>query len=241
VHAGDPCAGGAECNATCDEAAKSCAAPAGAACTDDGALCTFDVCDGAGGCAHVGGPRPTCKHPTRRGAAQLTLVPRPGAGADRLDWTFAHGDATAASELGNPRGTTPYGFCVFDATGALLVDVEVPPGGTCGGKPCWSAKRGRVLYRDPSGAATGLTEVAVKPGRAGKATARVSGRSAALALPPLPIVALPLTVQLVNGAGACWGAVYSAPLANVADEFRAKSDKPRSRPAGANLRGGPKP
>lgn len=52
VHAGDPCAAGAECNRTCDEAAGTCAAPAGAACTDDGNACTDDRCDGLGACAH---------------------------------------------------------------------------------------------------------------------------------------------------------------------------------------------
>ncbi len=52
AHAGDPCAGGAECNRTCDESRDSCARPAGAACTDDGNGCTNDVCDGSGACTH---------------------------------------------------------------------------------------------------------------------------------------------------------------------------------------------
>ena len=240
VHAGDPCAGGAECNDACDEAGRSCATPAGSSCTDDGALCTTDVCDGAGGCTHVTGPRPACKQPARRGGSRLTLTQRPAVENDRLEWTFAHGDATSAEELGDPLTATGYALCVFDGVGALLVDAEAPPGGTCAGKPCWTAKRGRIHFRDPTGGTTGLSEMAVKSGRAGKTTARVSGRGAGLGLPALPVANLPVTVQLLNGAGTCWGAVYGAPLSNVAKQFRAKSEKPRSRPARSSPRGGPK-
>jgi hypothetical protein len=58
VHAGDPCAGGIECNATCNEAADNCFAPAGTACADDGNVCTNDQCTGAGTCAHPGNTAP---------------------------------------------------------------------------------------------------------------------------------------------------------------------------------------
>ncbi len=50
---GDPCAGGAACNSTCNEATDTCFDPAGTPC-DDGDVCTpADSCDGAGQC--VGG------------------------------------------------------------------------------------------------------------------------------------------------------------------------------------------
>jgi cysteine-rich repeat protein len=53
IHTGiDPCAGGAECNNVCNEAAKGCAAVAGTPCTDDGNACTSDQCDGTGSCTH---------------------------------------------------------------------------------------------------------------------------------------------------------------------------------------------
>jgi hypothetical protein len=53
VHAGDPCAGGAECNDFCNESAETCYQPAGTACGDSGDTdCSDpDTCDGAGGCA----------------------------------------------------------------------------------------------------------------------------------------------------------------------------------------------
>jgi hypothetical protein len=52
VHAGDPCAGGLECNNTCNEAFNECLASFGTPCTDDGNQCTTDTCDGNGTCVH---------------------------------------------------------------------------------------------------------------------------------------------------------------------------------------------
>ena len=52
VHSGNPCAGGGECNNSCNEAARSCAVAAGMPCTGDGNVCTTDQCDGFGACIH---------------------------------------------------------------------------------------------------------------------------------------------------------------------------------------------
>lgn len=49
--AGSPCPG-SDCRATCNETARNCFDPSGAACSDDGNACTEDVCDGAGVCVH---------------------------------------------------------------------------------------------------------------------------------------------------------------------------------------------
>ena len=49
-HAGDPCAAGAECADSCDEATDSCFDTMGTACTDDGNVCTDNACDGSGSC-----------------------------------------------------------------------------------------------------------------------------------------------------------------------------------------------
>ena len=51
-HAGDPCAGGSECNSSCQETTDTCYDTAGTVCTDDGNVCTDDTCDGAGACGH---------------------------------------------------------------------------------------------------------------------------------------------------------------------------------------------
>jgi Dictyostelium (slime mold) repeat len=52
VHAGNPCTGGPECNNICNEGPDNCFRPANAPCTDEGNVCTNDICDGAGACTH---------------------------------------------------------------------------------------------------------------------------------------------------------------------------------------------
>jgi alpha-tubulin suppressor-like RCC1 family protein len=52
-HAGDPCVGGGECADACDELAGNCYADAGDPCTDDGNVCTDNVCGAAGTCDPV--------------------------------------------------------------------------------------------------------------------------------------------------------------------------------------------
>jgi hypothetical protein len=52
VHAGDPCAAGAECANVCNEKDDVCRAPRGTACADDGNVCTDDFCNGSGSCVH---------------------------------------------------------------------------------------------------------------------------------------------------------------------------------------------
>jgi len=57
-HAGDPCAGNAECGNVCNEALDTCIAPSGTPCTDDGNVCTDDQCNGSGACVHPNNSAP---------------------------------------------------------------------------------------------------------------------------------------------------------------------------------------
>ena len=69
VHAGDPCAGGGECDDVCQEPYRSCFSYA--ACSDDGEPCTADRCNGAGVCAHT----PAAAGTTCRTATEACDVP----------------------------------------------------------------------------------------------------------------------------------------------------------------------
>ncbi len=51
-HHGDPCLSNGDCNEHCNESEGNCFNPPGTPCTDDGKVCTDDVCDGAGTCTH---------------------------------------------------------------------------------------------------------------------------------------------------------------------------------------------
>jgi hypothetical protein len=61
------------------------------------------------------------------------------------------------------------------------------------------------------------------PGATGSARVIVLGKGAALPLPPLGLTP-PVDVQLRNDAGECWGATYTNPDRNDAEQFRGRSD-----------------
>ena len=98
-------------------------------------------------------------------------------------------------------------------------------GGTCGTKPCWSAKPTGFVYTDKAGSSDGLQSEKVVAGAAGKTKASASGKGAALGLPTLPLVGT-VQVQLVNTAGSCFGATYSTPLPvpDPTTQYKAKSN-----------------
>jgi hypothetical protein len=52
----------------------------------------------------------------------------------------------------------------------------------------------------------------------------LKGRGATLKTPALPISHLPVKVQLINSASACWTATYGTTLKNETATFKAKSD-----------------
>jgi len=54
VSTGDPCSGGSECNVVCNEGPDTCFDANGTGCTDDGNVCTDDICNGSGSCVHPG-------------------------------------------------------------------------------------------------------------------------------------------------------------------------------------------
>jgi hypothetical protein len=120
------------------------------------------------------------------------------------------------SELGDPiAGTTSYSLCIYDETAgaaAFQAKLDVPPGGTCGGKPCWKTKTNKLSYRDPSGTAAGVRAILLKTGPAGKTKARLKARGT-----NVPAVGLPydqqdeVIVQLVNDENVCWESRYPAP------------------------------
>lgn len=57
-HAGNPCAGGEQCNDVCNEEGGNCFAPAVTSCATDDNVCTDDHCDGAGLCIHTANTAP---------------------------------------------------------------------------------------------------------------------------------------------------------------------------------------
>src|SRR6185503_14681668 len=77
---------------------------------------------------------------------------------DELSYEGSMAAAISPAQLGDPvAGTSAFRVCIWDTprdrtTPRLVYDAELPAGGTCRGKPCWSVLRtkgGRgVRFRD---------------------------------------------------------------------------------------------
>jgi cysteine-rich repeat protein len=226
VTAGETCDDGNLADGDCCSAA--CAFEPAASPCDDADPCTrADACDGAGACAGAPGPEPTCRE-ALRGAFQLRdRVPD---GRDLATWKWTKGAGTTVADLGDPvGGGTGYALCVYDAAGGawrVALQTVVPPGGTCGGKPCWrvagTGASAGYRYGDGSGARGGIRTITLKPGAAGKAAVIVRGKGARLAVPGLPLAQDPaVTVQLRSTAGGCWGTAYTPPASRSdASQFK---------------------
>ncbi len=97
--------------------------------------------------------------------------------------------------------------------------MQAPPAGNCAGKPCWrSLHDGAVVrYKDFGLLPDGVQQLTVRSGPLGKASIFLKGRGLPLPDPPMPFTQQPtITVQVVNGAGTCWGAAYVvAPRVNT--------------------------
>jgi acyl-homoserine lactone acylase PvdQ len=179
----------------------------------------------AGACGAA--PATGCRTPSIPGRALLVLKDKAPDTRDGLLWKWLKGATTAKSDFGDPLTTTDYRLCLYDGTAALVAHAEAPAGGTCDARrarPCWRESATGFKYVDRDLTPSGLQKVLLKAGPEGKARILVKGKGALLALPSLPVLDLPVTVQLLNGAGACWEASYGSTLRNQPELFKAKAD-----------------
>lgn len=189
---------------------------------------TPSVCHHVAPCAAV--PRDGCRRPTASKASVLVVEDHVRDQSDVLRWSWTKGAATATADFGDPRATTAYSLCVYekvDATPELRVSAIIPPGGTCTRKrPCWKATAHGFRYTDPGGSQDGVTSVELRAGSDRKAAVTFRARGTALDLPSAPFTPTSqVLVQLVNDAGTCWEASFSAPASkNVHGQFRDRSD-----------------
>ena len=188
-------------------------AVSGDGCSDQ---CRLELCPPAplGGClaAHARGARVTIKTPSNPHGSQVAV-----------SW---RGDGSTPAALGDPTTTTDYLLCVYDASGAQpRLTLAAPRGGTCKGRPCWSALPTQVRYGDAEYTPDGVSSLRVASGSTSVyslSARREHVLEEAAALPLLPLTG-PLTLQLVNSAGKCWSATFST-LMQSANEAKATSD-----------------
>ena len=143
---------------------------------------------------------------------------------DQLQWKWLKGAATDLAAFGQPDATSAYQLCLYDTEG-LLYSASIPAGGTCGTKPCWSAKSTGFQYGSKSLAPDGIAKVLLKAGADQKAQVQVKGKGALLAPPPPPFTNMPLRIQLKRlDAPECWEATFGTAAKNAPGTFKAKSD-----------------
>jgi hypothetical protein len=101
--------------------------------------------------------------------------------------------------------TADYTLCTYTGGSQTLVaEAAVPPGGLCGGVPCWKAISTKGYKYKDTGTNDGVTKIIVKSNSSpGKTKAQVKGRGANLpdigpASNPALDLDLPVKVQLVN-------------------------------------------
>ena len=146
---------------------------------------------------------------------------------DVVRWNWKNGADTALRDFADPvHGAASYAFCIYDtsANPQPLMDAMIPPGGTCGRRPCWKQTTrgdGGYLYFNPAATPQGVRGVTLKAGVGGTAAVVVAGLGVHLESPH-PALTLPVTAQLVirNGATTkCWQTQYLSATLNSATQF----------------------
>lgn len=167
-------------------------------------------------------PSMTCRNP---GRARLAVRNDTIDKRDRVTFKWLAGEDTLFSSLGNPTLDIPsldystpvvsYAACVYDA-GGLVAQPHAPGGESCvKNHSCWAlsgpasahtgVRYGDSYYRNPDG----MQRLSARIGTGG--TARLTLQAAGTRLRSLPTAALtpPVTAQVFNSLGECWGATFS--------------------------------
>ena len=198
--------------------------PAGTGCTDDGNLCTGDICDAAGTCTHLIAPSPVCQSPDVAMGASLLMRARTS-GRNGAQFWWGKGTVVPLAAFGDPTGGEVLQLCIYDQTGpdTYALALSGSPSMSAGG--VWTPKPTGWRFRSKAGAPDGITGVTLTAAtfpRWAKVRVRAMN-SPEFGL--LPLQSAPSVVaQFKSSLGDCWGATFSTPKVNTATQFKANSD-----------------
>lgn len=198
--------------------------PAGTTCTDDGSLCTSDMCDAAGTCTHPMAPSPSCTPPDVPMGASLLMRTLPfGRNAAWFRW--GKGSVVPLAAFGDPTGGELLQLCIYDQTGPDTYALALTGSPSVSGGGAWTARPMGWRFRSMTGAPDGITGVTLTAATSAlKNKLQVKVKSSP-EFAPLPLQQDPSVVaQFRTSFGACWGATFSTPTVNTAAEFKAQSD-----------------
>ena len=222
---GEQCDDGAANGLPGDCCTVTCAfQPAGTACTDDGNLCTADMCDAAGTCTHPIAPSPTCTPPDVAMGASL-LMRTLTSGRNEAQFRWGKGPVVPLAAFGDPTGGELLQLCIYDQTGPNTYALALTGSPSVSGGGAWTERPTGWTFRSRTGAPDGITGVTLTAATIPlKAKVRVKAMNSP-EFAPLPLQSDPSVVaQFKTSLGACWGATFSTPTVNTATEFKAKSD-----------------
>lgn len=158
------------------------------------------------------------------------------AAGDEVAYEGRMSAAVSPAQLGDPAdGTSAFRVCIWDTPKdptipRLVFDAEIPPGGTCGGKPCWRSRGGegnrRLRFRDRirSGGVERL-DVRVK----GSCTVSWAFRAGGVVLPDLGSPGGALLVEIRNGDGFVVQSRFDTPDDSTRFEATVRGKAPRCR------------
>ena len=182
------------------------------------------TCDGNSGC--VIGPRPTCKLTTAPLQSKFQIKDKTPDTADQVQFKWNKGAATGVAEFGAPTTTDDYALCVFNASDALILQLDAPAGGVCNTSQCWKTLNIKgFAYKDSQRTPNGVDKVVLKAGLSAKAKVQLKGKGPNLPGLPLPLP-LPATVQLQSENGTCFEGVFSSTNTQINDtiQYKGKGD-----------------
>ena len=237
VEAGEACDDGNTVSGDCCASDCGLAAPNGSHCSEPGrcledGLCQEGLCAGTPSCdpclqcrppdGCVPPPSALCETlPPKKSKLSLrNKFERPD--KDSLKWSWTAGAPVGDQEFGAPAQTTDLHMCVYDE-GGLVLSAVAPAAGTCGNRPCWKESGNKLRYSDKDATPDGLRKLSLKPGDAGKARIKVSGKGEELELGDLSLEGEVL-VRLGRSDGTpCWEARYPTPDRSDGNRYDARS------------------
>jgi CSLREA domain-containing protein len=137
---------------------------------------------------------------------------------DSLSWKWLKGTATSDIDIGDGMTGDAYALCIYDDDG-LKMQAYMPTGGTCGGKPCWKHKTGKLNYKDAELTPDGAQKLLLKAGADGKAKVVFKAKGSNLKAIDPPWTGT-VTASLITGGGTCFASVHDGtPKLNSAAGF----------------------
>jgi len=174
-------------------------------------------------------PANGCRFPSQHGKAAITIKDKTDNTKDQVKWKWIKGSNTQFPEFGNPtdmNGNNGYFLCIYNAS-VRVSSIELPPGDTCGTKPCWKTKTTGYTYKDKLLTPNGALSAGLKAGADFKASIKVTAKGANVPTPDITTFTTgPIVVQFQREDGnICFEADYSAPfLKNANGTFSDKAD-----------------